>query len=393
MRTLLRNVRLFDGESVTESANVLIDGTRIAETDERPADVEIDGRGKTLLPGLIDAHTHTFDGDLVQALRFGVTTELDMFCLPGNLARQRRLAAERDDVADLRSSGVLATAPGGHPSQIMQSVDGDFGDAVGAFETVGAAPEEFVKARVAEGADYLKIVVDNGSVSGLDLPTLAPETVAALVAAAHDAGLQAIAHAVTVRDALICLDAGVDGLAHVVCDAGPEQAEDLAGRIAAAGTFVVSTLSYFEAVTGDPRGAELLRDPRIAPLLGDRITDRDTSTIPVHPQGVPNAVHAAAALHLAGVPLLAGTDANPWAPLHGASLHRELVLLVQSGLTPVQALAAATSVPARHFALTDRGRVAPGLRADLVLVSGDPTQDITATRDITGIWRNGTRLR
>jgi adenine deaminase len=65
---------------------------------------------------------------------------------------------------------------------------------------------------------------------------------------------------------------------------------------------------------------------------------------------------------------------------------------VRAGLSPEAALAAATSVPARVFSLKDRGRVAPGLRADLVLVTGDPMRDITATRDIVAIWKRGVRV-
>lgn len=76
-------------------------------------------------------------------------------------------------------------------------------------------------------------------------------------------------------------------------------------------------------------------------------------------------------------------------PCSGASLHRELELLVRCGLSPAQALPAATSEPARVFGLTDRGHVAAGQRADLVLVSGDPLADITATRAIERIWRGG----
>jgi imidazolonepropionase-like amidohydrolase len=104
-----------------------------------------------------------------------------------------------------------------------------------------------------------------------------------------------------------------------------------------------------------------------------------------------NAVDEARTLRSAGVPLLAGTDANPFAPLHGTALHRELVLLTEAGLSNEEALAAATSVPARHFGLADRGRIAPGLRADLVLVDGDPTRDITATANIVDVWRRGVR--
>ena len=92
------------------------------------------------------------------------------------------------------------------------------------------------------------------------------------------------------------------------------------------------------------------------------------------------------------MPILAGTDAPNPGTAHGSSLHRELELLVQAGLSPEAALAAATSVPARIYGLRDRGRIAPGLRADLVLVNGDPSRDITATRDIVSIWKRGVRL-
>ncbi|MCP2164012.1 amidohydrolase family protein [Goodfellowiella coeruleoviolacea] len=134
---------------------------------------------------------------------------------------------------------------------------------------------------------------------------------------------------------------------------------------------MVTTLAYFEAITEQNRVAG-----------GPERPDRDG-----------NAKRVARALHLAGVPLLAGTDATPYVPAHGSGLHRELVLLTEAGLSLTQALAAATSVPARHFGLTDRGRIAPGLRADLVLVDGDPTRDITASGSTVDVWRRGARQR
>jgi imidazolonepropionase-like amidohydrolase len=94
----------------------------------------------------------------------------------------------------------------------------------------------------------------------------------------------------------------------------------------------------------------------------------------------------------AGVPLLAGTDAPSPGATYGASLHGELELLVGAGLTPVQALTAATSAAARAFKLADRGRVAGGLRGDLVLVDGDPTSDIRATRRIVEVWKRGGKV-
>jgi len=102
------------------------------------------------------------------------------------------------------------------------------------------------------------------------------------------------------------------------------------------------------------------------------------------------------ALHDAGVDILAGSDVSEPIPIlgglaHGASLHHELQLLVQGGFTPVQALRAATSVPARRFSLTDRGRIVPGARADLLLVDGDPTITISDTLSARAVWRRGVR--
>jgi hypothetical protein len=98
------------------------------------------------------------------------------------------------------------------------------------------------------------------------------------------------------------------------------------------------------------------------------------------------------ALKDAGVPILAGTDAPNPGTTHGASIHSEMEHLVAAGLTPTQALAAATANVARAFRFDDRGRVAEGLRADLVLVAGDPTSDITATRAIEAVWKGGVRF-
>ncbi|WP_242453962.1 amidohydrolase family protein [Bailinhaonella thermotolerans] len=169
----------------------------------------------------------------------------------------------------------------------------------------------------------------------------------------------------------VALDAGVDGLAHVWADLPPGDpaAGRLAERVRAAGVFVVTTLAYFEAITA--RHVETADHAR--------------------PGSAAGAAAAVRALHEAGVPLLAGTDATPFVPGHGTGLHRELELLTEAGLSAEAALAAATGVTARHFGLDDRGRVAPGLRADLVLVEGDPTRDITATGSIAEVWRRGVR--
>ena len=93
------------------------------------------------------------------------------------------------------------------------------------------------------------------------------------------------------------------------------------------------------------------------------------------------------------VPILAGTGAPVPGTTYGASLHGELARLVQLGYTPTQALASATSIPAHIFHLADRGFIRPGLRADLVLVEGDPTQNILATRNIVAVFKKGVRIK
>ena len=100
------------------------------------------------------------------------------------------------------------------------------------------------------------------------------------------------------------------------------------------------------------------------------------------------------AMHKLGVPILAGTDCNkapgaPVSPVHGESLHHELELLVGAGLSNLEALRAATSLPGKYFKIPDRGTIAPGMRADLVLLSADPLQDIKNTRSIQKVWLAG----
>jgi imidazolonepropionase-like amidohydrolase len=93
------------------------------------------------------------------------------------------------------------------------------------------------------------------------------------------------------------------------------------------------------------------------------------------------------------VPILAGTDVPATGTTYGASLHKELEHLVDAGLTPTAALAAATSAPARAFRMTDRGRIETGMRADLLLVDGDPTTQIRDTSKIVAIWKRGVRVQ
>ena len=380
---VVANVRVFDGERARPATNVVVtDGTIRAIADgtaQWRSLPSIDGSGATLLPGLIDAHAHTEDPkQLRQALRFGVTTVLDMFTNPAFEPALRSAAGSRQDVADFRSAGVLATAPGGHGTE--------YGIAI---PTV-AGPDDaapFVRARKAAGSDYLKIVLNGVRAARDGTPTLDRPTTEALVRAAHALDMRAIAHVESTDDVRTAVMSGVDGLAHVWRQGGaaPEIAQLVAGRK----VFVVPTL-----VTPDGfvkgTGASLAEDPRLRPFLTEAVRARLTGAVQGPP--LPNLdpmLAAVGALRTAGARILAGSDVPNTNTVHGVSLHRELELLVKAGLTPVEALTAATAAVATAFRLPDRGRIAPGSIADLVLVRGDPAGDITATRDILRVWRRG----
>lgn len=378
---LIRHARVFDGLNVLSECDVLIERgviTAIGQDITAPIDTQlIDGTGKTLLPGLIDAHTHTFGTMLREALIFGVTTELDMFTDYHMVAEMRRkeMTGANTDMADIRSAGTLVTAPGGHGTE--------YGIPIPTITSPQEA-QDFVDARIAEGSDYIKIIYDS---FGGHIPTISKEIMAAVVEAAHKRSKLAIVHITDLQGARDAIEVGADGLAHLFVDRPPD---DGFGRfVAEHHAFVIPTLTVLESLAGVASGALLVTDTRLAPYL----TKENVGVLQTH-FTIPGRVYAAAEeairqLKVAGVPILAGTDAPNPGTSHGASIHREMELLVQAGLTPLEALTAATSTPASIFGLTDRGRIAASLHADLVLVDGDPTQDIRATRAIVGVWKRG----
>ena len=380
---LIGNVRIFDGERTRPGMNVVVeDGIiRVVEsrTDKLGGLPVIDGLGATLLPGLIDAHTHPEGATALQdSLRFGVTTVLGMgITTTADERAVRGAAASRVDVADYRSAGIPATAPDAH---------GTFGVA-----TTVASPgeaEAFVLARKSGAADYLKIILNGVRTATSRIPNMTEDTATALVRAAHAREMLVVAHVESLEDVRVALASGVDGLAHLWREDGP--ADEIVRRIVAQRVFVVPTVVIPDALVPGS-GAALAADLRLQPFLTANVKQRldrpPTGTV------LPNINWRLAAigrLHASGARLLTGTDADDGTrSASGVHMHRELELLVKSGLTPSEALAAATAKIADAFRLRDRGRIVPGQRADLLLVRGDPTVDITATRDILRVWRSG----
>lgn len=388
----IRGARVFDGERDLGVATVVVRDGRIeavgADVDVPDGYDVVDGGGRTLLPGLIDAHVHAWGDAQRDAARFGVTTALDLHGMVERLPalREQRESLADTGQADLWASGYAVTAPGGHGTQ--------YGFPVPTIDD-GTDVDAFIAARIDEGADFIKLIVEDLSTYRTDrsLPTLTGEQVEAVIAAAHARDRLAVAHVSTLEHGRQAVAAGADGLVHIFADAAVDEAFVAAVRERDA--FVVPTLSVRASISGGGEGRALAEDPRLQPML----TAEQTASLAARFGGgagrgdrPDHSIENVRRLHAAGVTILAGTDALNPGTAHGVSMHGELALLVRAGLDPGEALAAATSLPAQRFGLDDRGRIAPGMRADLLLVEGDPLADIAATRAIASVWKNGYRV-
>ena len=201
-----------------------------------------------------------------------------------------------------------------------------------------------------------------------------------------------LAHIESVDDVELAVAAGVDGLVHHWRDSGAQPA--LSKLLASNNIFVMPTPTAPDGLMGVGPD-QLMNDELISPFLSELSRQQLTKDL-VSPPGLTmdSTFAGIESLFQADVKLLAGSDAFTGNPriVHGASMHRLLELLVAAGVPEIATLRSATANVADAFNLSDRGRIKPGLRADLVLVRGDPTSDITMTRDILKVWRQGNEV-
>ena len=212
------------------------------------------------------------------------------------------------------------------------------------------------------------MIADNPFIRQPDVKELA-----AVVTASHDFGKLTIAHATTLMGFQRAQTAKVDFITHTPLDTAVD--EDFARTMIAKNCCAIPTLIIMKQ-TAEGKGN--VRQARATKA------SRDYSV----------ASKSVKVMHDAGVPILAGDDHNtkwftPARPEVGSSMHEELKLLVDAGLTPAEALRAATTTPAQRFQLWDRGAVMPGMRADLILLKEDPTNDISNISTIKSVWCAG----
>jgi imidazolonepropionase-like amidohydrolase len=385
VRLVIEAVRVIDGiaHRTLDDMDVVVDGDRITAVVRYGTPLEgpleglavqvIDGRDRTLLPGLIDAHAHyTFDptegslqaiaerrdaeilesaeGHAAVAFRAGITTARGAGSIRGlELVLRNRIAAGLTVGPRIVAAGTAIGAPDGH----------GIGFGVGARGAAALAAA--TNAVIDGGADVVKIVASEaamltttGHADTRDVfgrPELDEAEVRAIVTVAHQRGLRVMAHAQDSESVSLCARAGVDSIEHAWL-ADRAAIETMAKH----GTTLVPTL----AVTDVNRTLAGL-----TPIQRER-------------QDLIEARHRAScemAIEL-GVPLATGTDTGE-VGVTADMVWREIALLVAHGATPMAAIKAATSGAARLLGLeAEVGRVAPGYRADLVLVDGDPLADV-----------------
>ncbi|KAI2778301.1 hypothetical protein F4815DRAFT_245764 [Daldinia loculata] len=357
VKTAITNVRVFNGYTIGKPQTVIIDGGYITDCDEG-IEKTIDGGNRILIPGLIDAHTHvvTVEG-LENMTSYGVTTIFNMACSDIDLCKSLR---SNPGLTSLFTTMLSALTPSGGNSKLNPVAPEQ-------LLYPNTDPKSLVDYSFGNGSDYFKVV---GAPDG---PT--QNQFNGIVNYTHSLGHFAVAHAPSVSAFTRAVSSGIDVVQHIPDDG--VLCSSVVGSMKEYNLASTPTIEIFRrAYTIQPEILQFLRGNNSANATYENVLS--------------NVRH----LHKAGVPILAGTDAvGSTLPViyfpFGDSLHQELLNLVGIGMTPAEALRAATIVPATVHKLNDRGAIRPGLRADLVLLNSDPLVNISNTRDIAKVWVGG----
>lgn len=378
---ILRSARVVDGSGdVFDGPVQFSDGRITAITDVSPAredELTVDLEGYTILPGIVDAHVHfslsgeasvedvagKSDPELLfteianarRTLERGVTGVRSMGArgLDVDLAR----AIERGDVPGPRTVANCAsiTITGGHGHHLGQEVDGP------------EACRRAVREQRKQGAQFIKFMATGGvTTPGTDPGTLAftPEEIHALIDEAHRRGVHVATHAHGAEGIRAAAEAGVDTVEH-----GTFLDDEAIEAMLANDVTLVPTLTAPHRIlhNGDRATAETLAQ-------SNEVYDR-------HRESFRSAVEA-------GVKIAGGTDAGTPFNHHGTN-HVEIQFMARNGMSPGEAITAMTGTAAETIGLEDAGTIAPGSHADLLVVDGDPTEDVAALDDIETVIKGG----
>jgi Amidohydrolase family len=432
---VIKNVTVIDatGAPARTGVSVSIDGGRIADIQKKirtpKSAVAIDGKGKFLIPGLWDMHAHLTVPEIYFPLLVanGITGVREMFtAVPMPAIRAWRARA---DVPQIVAPGFIDGPPmlwtGPPPPGAIAVATPD--DARFAVDALARSGVDFLKVYNSIPRDAYFALAAEARALGIVFAGHVPEAVSPLEAS--EAGQRSEEHLINIllacstrEDELraervkMMLDRSISGEQRLRDLAFPDSAaldESYAEEKAALlfrtfvknGTWHTPTLALLEGFAR-ARDQDFVHDPRRKYLLkpwSDAWDPRNTFFLKDLTPGAYDSLNArirtllaryqklVGEMHRAGVQFLAGTDANGWNPVYpGFGLHQELALLVESGLTPMEALQSATRNPAMYFGRLDAmGTVEKGKSADLVLLDADPLTDIHNTQRIAAVVMRG----
>jgi imidazolonepropionase-like amidohydrolase len=358
--------------------------------------------GHTLLPGLIDCHIHADKANpiaLPQALRFGVTTVCEMQNELANVKKLKKQTLE-PDTASYKTCGQAATIENGWPIPVITAHD----KSEETLAEIATWPKLSNRDNVIEylewakremQPDYIKLMHESGTPMGMQLKKPSVELQRTIVEEAKKRGCLTVAHALSLQDTLEVLEAGVNGLTHTMCDQPPTQ--ELVNAYKRNNAWLNPTLAAIGSLTTEGKRLQerFAHDPRVQGLISEEAVGKLCDCMGFAAKSGAKAEYAYESVRMlkkAGIDIVCGSDAAGPAvgTAYGLSMHHEMYVYVHEvGMTPEEALRSATSVVAKCFKFEDRGRLADGLNADLLLVEGNPLEDIDDTLNIRGVWREG----
>ena len=403
--------RLIPGDGappVEEGALVVDEGVIVAAGPANAVTVPdgarvVDLSGRTVIPALVNLHGHVgfqrgLSYDAANYTRDNIEDHLQRYAYHGvgvivslgTDAGELWREIQRDQMAGRTGGARLFTAGRGLAAPMA-------GPGAAALRPAAAGVTSaddgraLVRGLADHGVSFIKIWVDD---RGGTVEKLAPAYYRAIIAEAHQQGLEVIAHVFYHEDAEDLVAAGVDGFAHLVRDR--EMDDALIDAIVANDVLVMPNLGISERgrhAAPPPWVSESLLAETVAADVLDRMNGsflrRDAAAAGRAAASYARMERSLAKLHAAGAELVLGSDSGVQDHIYGFSTHRELELMVAAGLSPMEAIVVATSRSADRLGLADTGRLAAGARADFIVLDGDPLDDITNTRRIDGVYLQG----